>query len=67
MKNNNLKNEQQCAIHDVSNCCKLIIGKAWDLYCREAGMCAGAVDYWEQVSVEVQNIYICKIIPDNNC
>ncbi len=34
---------------------------AWDLYCKEAGMCAGALDYWEQVPPNVQQIYLDKI------
>jgi hypothetical protein len=67
MKTDDLKQEKQCAIHDVSNCCKIIIEAAWNLYCKEAGMCAGAVDYWEQVSENVQDIYICKIVRNNNC
>lgn len=47
------------------SCFEYIINQAWELYCQEAGMCAGAVDYWEQVSTEVQDMYICRIVRNN--
>ena len=66
MKKDVLKNEQKCATPDISNCCKIIVDMAWDLYCKEAGMCAGAVDYWERVSIDIQDKYICKVLRGNN-
>ena len=48
-----------------TDCCEIIKTAAWDLYCKEAGMCAGAVDYWEQVPTDVQDLYICRILRNN--
>jgi hypothetical protein len=49
----------------ITNCCEIVKTAAWDLYCKEAGMCAGAVDYWEQLSTDVQDLYICRILRKN--
>lgn len=39
--------------------------EAWDLYCKEAGICAGALDYWEQLPLDVQKKYLDKIKNQN--
>ena len=35
---------------------------AWFLYCYDAGLCAGAVDYWSDLNKETQNHYIYKVL-----
>lgn len=59
----------------VCTACSILIAKinksenekeqAWDLYCKEAGMCSGALDYWEQVPLDIQKKYLDKIKNQN--
>ena len=42
-----------------------IIKQAWELYCEDTRYSVCALDYWEQLCEEVQDIYLLKAIKQN--
>jgi hypothetical protein len=34
---------------------------AWDLYCKEAGLCGGALDHWDDLSDDIKIKYLYKV------